>query len=99
MKTQMIPDGFFAEVYHVRNWFLDLGETVSRERLAFASKYILRDVLFSGKCGTVKKQAIRDSDLGLTEISSVMRTIFTNDVERCSASTKGHERKNSTEND
>ena len=69
---------FLSNVFQLRVEFSDLGEVISTERL---TTFIL-GALPTEKYLTIKIQAIRDLDLSLGEIVSMMNTIFINDSER-----------------
>ena len=73
-------DVFLSEVLQLRVELSDFGEVVSNERLAT----ITLNALSEEKYSTIELQSIRDPDLGLEEIISMMKTIFINHSEKSS---------------
>ena len=72
MRFDIDPDVFLTEVFQLRDELIDLGEVVSNERL----KIIILDAVPEEMYSTIKVQSTRDSDLGLEQIISIMKTIF-----------------------
>ena len=80
MRSDIDPNAIISEVFQLRDKLSDLGEVFSDERLTS----IIIDALSEEMYSTVKVQLIRDPDLGLEEIISMMETIFINHSERSS---------------
>ena len=78
MKRGLITDldGFFSEVYQLRDELNDFGKSVSTEALT-----TIVDGLLAGKYLTVKIQATRDPDLSLGKIESMIKTTFIKGIE------------------
>ena len=73
MRSDIDPDVVLSEAFQHCDK-LDLGETVTEERLTT----ILLDALPEEMYSTVKMQSVRDPDLGLEDIIGMMKTIFIN---------------------
>ena len=80
MRSDVDPDVFRSEIFQLRDELDDLGETITDERLTT----IILDALPEEMYSAVKMQSVREPDLGLQEIISVMKTIFINHSERLS---------------
>ena len=80
-------DVFLSEIFQLRDELSDSDEVISNERLAIT----ILDALPREKYATVKIQAIRDPDLCLEEITSMMKTIFINHSERSSVPKRSQE--------
>ena len=89
MRSDIDPDVFFSQVFQLRDEFNDSGEVVSNERLATTG--IILDALPEEMYSTIKVQPIRDPDLRLDEIMSMMKTIFINHSERSSVPKRSQE--------
>ena len=87
MRFDADPNVVLSEVFQLRNELSDLGEVVSNERLTT----IILHALSKKKYATIKKQAIRDPDLCLEELTNMMKTIFINHSERSSVSKRSQE--------
>ena len=77
MRSDIDTDVFLSKVFQPDE-LNDLGEVVSNERMAT----IILDALPEERHSTIKVQSVRDSDLGLEEIISIMKTIFINHSKR-----------------
>ena len=86
MRSDIDPDVFLS-VFQLRNELSDLGKTVSNERSTTIFLGELPEEMYS----TIKMQSIRDPELGLEKIMSMMRTIFINHPERSSVSKRSKE--------
>ena len=73
MRSHIDSDVFLSEVFQLREELSDLSEVISNERLTT----IILDALPEERYSTVEVQLIRDPDVGLEEIISMM-TIFIN---------------------
>ena len=73
MRSHIDSDVFLSEVFQLREELGDLSEVISNERLTT----IILDALPEERYSTVEVQLIRDPDVGLEEIISMM-TIFIN---------------------
>ena len=69
---------FLSDVFYLRDKLIDLGEVVSNKSLTT----IITDALPEERYSKTKLQSIRDSDLGLEEIVSMMEMIFIDRSER-----------------
>ena len=69
---------FLSDVFYLRDKLIDLGEVVSNKSLTT----IIIDALPEERYSITKLQSIRDSDLELEEIVSMMEMIFINCSER-----------------
>ena len=81
------PDVFLSEFFQLRDKLSDLGELVSNKRL---TTFIL-DALSKEKYFILKVRSIGNPDLGLEEITSMMKTIFINHSERSLVPKSGQE--------
>ena len=71
MRSDINPDVFLSEFFQLRDELSDLGEVVSNKSLVT----IILDALPEESYSTIKVQSIRDPDLWLEEIISMMKTI------------------------
>ena len=78
MRSDIDSDVFLSEVFQLRDELDDLGETVTDERL----ETIILDALPEEKYSTVKMKSVRNPDLRLEEIISMIKTIYINHLER-----------------
>ena len=78
---------FLSKFYQLRDKLSDLSEAVSKERLTA----IILDALPEEKYFTIKVQSVGDSNLGLKEIISMIKTSFINHSERSSVPKRSHE--------
>ena len=72
IRSDINPDVFLSEVFQLCDELSDLGEAVSDERLTT----IILDALPEEIYFTNKMKSIRDPELGLGQIISMMKTIF-----------------------
>ena len=72
MRADTDPDVFLSEVHQLRDEVRNLGKVVSTERLTT----IILDALPAEEYSTIKFQPIRDPDLSLEEIMSIIKTFF-----------------------
>ena len=78
MRPDIDPDVCFSEVFQLRDELNELGEVFFNERLTA----IILDALPEEMYSTIEVQSIRDSDLGLEDITTMTKTIFINHSER-----------------
>ena len=80
MRPDIDPYVFLSKVFQRRDKLTDLVEVVSDERLTT----IILDVLPEEMYSTIEVQSIRYPDLGLEQLTSMMKKIFVNHSERSS---------------
>ena len=88
MKAETDLDVFLSELYQLYHELSDLGKVVSIGRL---TTIIILDALPAKKKSTIKIQMIKDPDLCLGEIGSMM-AVFINHTDRPSVSNKNESR-------
>ena len=72
MRSDIDPDVFLPEVFQLRDDLSHLGGVVYDESLTA----IILDALPEDMYSTVRVRSIRDPNLGLEEIISMMKTVF-----------------------
>ena len=77
-RSDIDPDAFLFEIFHLRDELSSLGEVVVDERFTTITLYALPVKMYS----TVKIQSIRDPELGFKEIRSLTKAIFINPSEK-----------------
>ena len=87
MKPDTDIDAFLSKVNQLRNELSDLDEVMSTERLTT----ITLDALPAEKYSTIKIQVIRDPNLSLEEIQSMIKIPYMNNWERSSVTKRSHE--------
>ena len=87
IRSDIDPDVFSFEVFQLLDDINDLGEVVSNERLTT----IILDALPEERYSTFKVQSIRDPDLGLEEVISMIKILFINYSERSSIPKRSQE--------
>ena len=87
MRSDIDPNVFLSEVFQLRDEIIDLDEIVSNRRLTTTILYAVSEEVYS----TVKVQSIREPNLRLQEITSIMATIFINHSERSSVPKRSQE--------
>ena len=80
MRSDIDPDVFLSEVFQLRDEISDLGEAISNECLTTIIKNVPPEEMYS----IIRVQSIRNPDLGLEQITSMIKTIFINHSERSS---------------
>ena len=82
-RSNIDPDVLLSEVFELRDELSGLGEVVSNKRLTAIILNALPEV---ARYSTIKVQSIRDLDLGLDRLISMIKTIFISHLERSSVS-------------